>query len=134
MGGGIMTRDDAKAFLHKAEEYLSSADDNLILERRTVAAGDAIHAGISAKDAIMTALTATTGKHKDHTTALPELRRALGHRDEAAGAERALRELLAAKTDVEYGTMSVSSAKAAAMVRRAHSLVDLAANIVRRGR
>ena len=42
-------RNHAKAFLKKAEEYLASAEDNLELGRYTPAAGDAIHAGISAK-------------------------------------------------------------------------------------
>jgi hypothetical protein len=41
----------AKAFLTKAEEYLASAEDNLVAQRYTPATGDAIHAGISAKDA-----------------------------------------------------------------------------------
>lgn len=48
-------RNHAKAFLKKAE-------DNLAAGRNTPAAGDAIHAGISAKDAIVTALTRTTSK------------------------------------------------------------------------
>lgn len=55
-------RNHAKAFLRKAEEYLASAEDNLDLERYTPAAGDAIHAGISAKDAIVTALTGSTSR------------------------------------------------------------------------
>jgi len=44
----------AKRYLQKAVEYLASAQDNFDLERATPAAGDAIHAGISAKDAIVT--------------------------------------------------------------------------------
>lgn len=39
----------AKAFPRKAQEYLAPAEDNLVAERFTAAAGDAIHAGISAK-------------------------------------------------------------------------------------
>ncbi len=70
----------AKRHLQKAEEYLESAEDNLSVERATPAAGDAIHAGISAKDAIVTALTGATSKAKDHTKSAPELRRALGTR------------------------------------------------------
>ncbi len=54
----------AKAFLTKAEEYLASAEDNLAAKRYTPAAGDAIHAGISAKDAIVTSLTGSTSKGK----------------------------------------------------------------------
>lgn len=124
----------AKAFLTKAEEYLASAEDNLAAKRYTPAAGDAIHAGISAKDAIVTSLTGSTSKGKDHATAAKEFRTALAKRDAAATAERALRELIAAKGDVEYGTALISAAKAEPLVRRARSLVELATEIVRLGR
>jgi len=63
------SRNHAKSFLQKAQEYLDSAQDNLDLERATPAAGDAIHAGINAKDAIVTALTGETSKEKDHAKA-----------------------------------------------------------------
>ena len=124
----------AKAFLRKATEYLASAEDNLVAERYTPAAGDAIHAGISAKDAICAALTGSTGKAKDHAAAAKELRSALGRRDTAPAAEKALRELIAAKSDVEYGTVLLTRAKAEPLVRRARSLAELAAEIVRLGR
>ena len=123
----------AKAFLRKAQEYLDSAEDNLVAERFTVAAGDAIHAGISAKDAIVTALTGATRKGKDHTAAAKELRTALGGRADAAAAEKALRELLGAKAGVEYGTALLSATKADPLVRRARRLVELAIQIVRLG-
>jgi uncharacterized protein (UPF0332 family) len=127
-------RNHARSFLKKAEEYLASAEANLAAERYTPAAGDAIHSGISAKDAIVTALTGTTSKGKDHATAAKELRQSLARRAEAAPAEKALRELLAAKGDVEYGTDVVTAAKAKPHVRRARTLVDLAIEIVRLGR
>jgi len=123
----------ARAFLTKAEEYLASAEDNLIAERFTPAAGDAIHAGISAKDAIATALTGTTVKVKDHAAAAKELKTALGTRPEATNAEKALRQLISAKGDVEYGTALITKVKADPLVRRARSLVDLAIRIVRLG-
>jgi hypothetical protein len=47
----------ARNFLRKAQEYLAAAEDSLAARRHTPAAGDAIHAGISARDAIVTALT-----------------------------------------------------------------------------
>jgi hypothetical protein len=65
-------RNHARAFLTKAEEYLASAEDSLTAERPTPAAGNAIHAGISAKDAIVTALTGSVTKKKDHATAASE--------------------------------------------------------------
>ncbi len=102
----------AKSFLKKSVEYLESAEANLVAERYTPAAGDAIHAGISAKDSIVTALTGATGKSKDHAAAAKELRQALAKRPDAATAERALRELIASKGDVEYGTNVVTATKA----------------------
>lgn len=133
MVGEIERRNDARAFLRKAEEYLASAEANLLAERHTVAAGDAIHAGISAKDAMATALTGTTRKGKDHSTAAKEIREILGKRDEAKVAEKAMRELVGAKAEAEYGTGLVTATKAEPLVRRARLLVDLAVRIVRLG-
>ena len=124
----------AKSFLKKGEEYLASAEDNLAAERHIPAAGDAIHAGISSKDAIVTTLTGSTSRGKDHATAAKELKQALGKRPEATTAEKALRELLSSKGDVEYGVALVSAAKAESLVQRARTLVELAVQIVRLGR
>jgi HEPN domain-containing protein len=124
----------ARNFLKKAQEYLAAAEDSLMAGRHTPAAGDAIHAGITAKDAIVTALTGTTGKNKNHAAAAGELKQALGRRPESPAAERALRELISAKSDVAYGVALVTAAKAEPLVRRAKSLVDLAVQIVRLGR
>jgi HEPN domain-containing protein len=127
-------RNHAKRFLKKAEEYLASSEANLAAKRYTPAAGDAIHAGINAKDAILTALTGSTRKGEDHATAAKDLRQALAKRSEAAAGERALRELVAAKGEVEYGTDLVTATKAEPLVRRARTLLDLAIGIVRLGR
>jgi len=120
----------ARQHLRKAKDYLASAQDNLDLERMTPAAGDAIHAGISAKDAIVTALTGATSKTKDHAKAAAELRRSLAGRPDVASAEKALRELVAAQGDIEYGTKVPTSAQATPLVRRARLLVDLADEVV----
>ena len=127
-------RNHAKSFLEKAEESIASAEANLAAERYTPAAGDAIHAAISAKDAIVTFLTGSTSKGKDRATAAKELRQALSKRPEAAAAEKALRELIATKGDVEYGTDVVTATKAEPLVRRARTLVELAIEIVLLGR
>jgi HEPN domain-containing protein len=127
-------RNHAKSFLKKAEDYLASAEDSLAAKRHTPAAGDAIHAGISSKDAIVTTLTGSTSKGKDHSMAGKELKQALGKRPDATVAERALRELLSAKGDVEYGVALVTAAKAESLVRRARTLNELAVQIVRLGR
>lgn len=131
---GLEQRNHARSYLKKSQEYLASAEDNLDLHRYTVAAGDAIHAGISAKDAIVVTLTGATTKGRDHAAAAKELARALGARADATVAVRALRELISAKADVEYGTDLVDAAKATVLVRRARALADLAVQIVKLGR
>ena len=123
----------ARRYLAKANEYLETAQDSLDLERRTAAAGNTIHAGISAKDAIVTALTGTTRKSKDHAKAASELRASLAGRSDAAAAERALREPIAMKGDVEYGTKAPTLIQANTLVRRARTLVELSEEIVRGG-
>lgn len=120
----------ARQYLRKARDYLASAQDNLDLERLTPAAGDAIHAGISAKDAVVTALTGATSKSKDHAKAAGELRAALSGRSDAPAAERALRDLIAMKGDVEYGTKVPTTAQATSLVRRARTLVELAEDVI----
>jgi HEPN domain-containing protein len=127
-------RNHANNSLKKAEESLASAEDNLAAKRHTPAAGDAVHAGISSKDAIVTVLTGSTSNGKDHTTAAKDLKQALGKRPEAFTAEKALRELLSAKGEVEYGVALVTPAKAEALVRRARVLLEVAIQIVRLGR
>lgn len=124
------SRQVARRHLAKAREYLAAARDSLSVQRHTVAAGDAIHAGICAKDAIVTALTGTTRKGRDHATAATELRVAMGSRAAAPTAERALRELISAKSGVEYGTDLVSAVLAERLVRRATALVDAAGVVV----
>lgn len=124
-------RNHARSFLRKAEEYLASAEANLSAGRYTVASGDAIHAGICAKDAIVTELAGTTTKGKDHALAAKELRQALGQRPDAASAEKGLRELVSSKADVEYGVTLISAPKAEMLLRRARNLVELAVRIVR---
>lgn len=47
-----------------------------------------MHAGISAKDAIVTALAGVTSKAKDHARAARKLRQALGAQGDAATAEK----------------------------------------------
>ena len=111
----------ARRYLAKASEYLETAHDSLDLERLTAAAGNAIHAGISAKDAIVTALTGATSKSKDHAKAATVLRTSLAGRSDAAAAEKALRELIAMKGDVEYSTKAPTLVQATTLLRLART-------------
>lgn len=86
MTGDAEARNRANAYSAKALEYLASAQDSLAAGRPTTAAGDAIHSGIGAKDALATRLTGRTAKNQSHGAAVRELRTALGQREEAARA------------------------------------------------
>jgi uncharacterized protein (DUF885 family) len=119
----------ARAYLAKAQEYLASAEANLAASRHTAAAGDAIHAGICAKDAIVMKLTGQVRKAKDHSGAAAELKSALGQRDVTASAERAIRELVGAKSAIEYGVETTTAARALQLVRRARTLVNVAQTV-----
>ena len=90
---------------------------------------------ISSKDAIVTALTGSTSKRKDHATAARGTQAGSGEatrirrgREGTAGA--ALRERRCGDTV----SALVSAAKAESLVRRARTLVELAVQIVRLGR
>jgi hypothetical protein len=116
-----------------AHDFLQKAEDNLLMAHQaeetqlwTPAAGLAIHAGINAKDAIAVAFTGGTTKHWDHARAADELRSILIGHVEQSRAERALRELLAVKNDVEYTRKQIGEAKVRGLVRRAETLVELA--------
>lgn len=79
----------------------------------------------------MTELTGATTKGKRHAAAAAELRQALGRRPDAAVAEKAMRELISSKADIEYGVTLISAAKAEPLVRRSRRLVELAVQVVR---
>jgi hypothetical protein len=119
-------RTQVRAFASKASEYLAVAEDSFAQGRLTAAAGNAIHAGICAKDAIVIALTGATIKSRDHRQSVKDLRQALGNAPAAAECERALRELIGAKSDVEYGVFMITETKAKALLRRATQLVERA--------
>lgn len=79
-------------------------------------------------------LTGATNKGRDHAVGVKELKQALARQPEAVAAERALRELVSVKADAEYGAALRTRAKTESLVRRARTLVDLAAEIVRLSR
>ena len=75
--------------------------------------------------------TAQDSLDLERPTSAAELRTSLAGRADAPAAEKALRELIAMKGDVEYGTKAPTLAQATTLVRRARTLVELADEIVR---
>lgn len=123
-------RNRARMYLEKAEAFLLAAQNEEDNRLWIPAAGMAIHAGISAKDAIATALTCRTAKSDDHRQAVRELEKILAGHPEQARACRALGELIAEKSTVEYTHRRVGASKVQVLVRRAETLVDLTRTVV----
>ncbi len=116
--------DQARAFLDVAELIGSEPDE---LASPGVSAALAVLAGIAASDAACCAALGSRARGQDHRQALDMLRN-------VTGGERMvqdLRRLLDVKDGAQYGTVYVSSQKAAAAVEQARRLVDAASALLR---
>ncbi len=101
----------------------------MTLGNRTAATGNAVHAGISASDAVAAVLAGAVsqGEHAD----------AAGHLEAIGGdgrvAARQLRQLLPLKRKAEYDPTPMTEAEARRAVTAAERLVMLAARVVHSG-
>jgi HEPN domain-containing protein len=114
-------------FLHKAEEFLSTAQEALREGWHSPAAGNAVHSGINACDAILGARIGERSSGQDHDQAV-ELIATLP--DIGRDASNRLKRLLSLKTKAEYDPAPVSAADAAQACERAVALVNLARTVV----
>jgi hypothetical protein len=118
---------DARAYLSKAGEFLRAAEDSFELNNLIAAAGNAVHAGISAADAIAAGRAGSVWKG-EHTQGAGHLEKVAGTDGRDAG--RQLRRLLPLKTRAEYDPGPVTVAEAAAAVQAARRLVAVAERVV----
>jgi hypothetical protein len=116
------SRADAKGYLGKAVEYLEAAKMSLDRSNNTAAAGNSVHAGIAAADAIAAARLGSVWKG-EHDRAPAHVREA---GEEGKQASRALERLLVHKNRAEYDPTPVSGSDARKAVERANELVRLA--------
>ncbi len=119
---------DARAYLDKALEFLRAAEDSLELGNRVAAAGNAVHAGIAAADAI-TAARATVVWKGEHSQSPAHLERVGG--DDGRKAAPHLRRLLPLKNRAEYDPDPISAAEAKAAVTAAARMVRIAEQTVK---
>ncbi len=122
-----MGRGDAKKYLSKAREFSEGASDALANGKWNVAGLAAIHAGISAADAVIVAFGAKRSASKDHGAAVD-----LVHRTTDAGAAqiRQLTGLLAMKNTVEYEQRLLTQSEARTLVEQSSRFVKWAATVV----
>jgi hypothetical protein len=119
---------DARAYVGKAREFLRAAEDSLQLGNRVAAAGNAVHAGIGAADAITAARAAVVWKG-EHSQAPAHLEKVGG--DEGRKAAPHLRRLLPLKNRAEYYPEPISATEAKAAVTAAARMVRIAEQIVK---
>lgn len=123
----VGARDEARAHLAKAREFLDAAQLELDADLFTAAASSAVLAGINAKDAICLRLTGRTGKSEDHRAAVPELA-AAGPAGKAL--ESTFRRLLALKTSAQYQAAPIGRTDATKAIEWAARTVDTARDVV----
>lgn len=128
--------DRAEAALHlaKAEQFLDVARAALIDRRHDAGMLTAIHAGISAADAVAIALAGVRSADPDHGRAAALLEQVAGQSDIVRTRARQLRMLIEKKNAVEYESRRASADEAVQAVERAHRIVSWAREAVDNGR
>jgi hypothetical protein len=119
-----------RSYLNKAEEYLAAATEELRAKRPIAATSLAIHASISAADAVTGTRMGRRAAGQDHDEV-----RSLLHEAGKDGAEleKELARLLPLKTRTEYEPDDVPTNEAARAVERARRCVAIARRVVQAG-
>jgi hypothetical protein len=116
-------------FLIKAKEFAETMEESVARRKWNAAALNAIHAGISACDAVTSALSGTRSRSQRHDDAVKLLKTCVRARgtDEAANH---LHQLLRAKHNVEYEGRLFTQSEALALANHARKFVAWARELV----
>ncbi len=117
----------ARIYLGKAEEFLVAARDSLEADHSLATTSLAVHAGISAGDAICGARTGQRAAGSDHSQVLALLSQA-GR--EGTDAARVLTRLMPLKNRAEYEPEDVPKPTAKHAVEHAERIVQIARQVV----
>lgn len=123
-------RDEGRSHLEKAQQFLSSGFASAERAQYDAALLGAIHAGISAADAVSITLAGVRSTDPDHSRAVDLLSEIAGGSKEVAGHARQLRQLLGKKNTVEYESRRATAAESADALKRADRLVEWASEIL----
>jgi hypothetical protein len=126
------TKADARHYMEKASQFLTSMEAELSASRWDSAGLAAIHAGISAADAVLAYHGGVRSAGQDHRAAVDLLQQVLG--DAAVEPSRHLKRLIDKKTLVEYEQRRLVRAEAADMAEHARRFVGWATGQVPRAR
>jgi hypothetical protein len=123
----------AVTYLRKALQLCEAASAEFDADRSDASLILAIHAGISAADAVCIGLG--TRKNKDsHERAADLLEEVGGHAEEFQAAAKRLRALLAGKSAIEYENKRATRKDAEVGIRRCSALVQWAEKTLRKAR
>lgn len=117
----------ARAYVSKAEEYLSAAKAELDADRSIAATSLAIHAGINAADAVSGMRLGQRAAGQDHDDALVLLRTA---GPDGTAVAKELGRLLPMKTRAEYEPDDIPKSDAAKAVEHARRIVEVARRLL----
>ncbi|GAB3603569.1 hypothetical protein GCM10027586_06650 [Kineococcus gypseus] len=123
---GTCTPADARTRLRQARMHLEAAElvqAEELEEAAAVATGNAVLAAVAAADAVCCFVAGVRSSGQDHRQAIALLQETTGD----AGLTRGLREVLDLEDAGHYGLSNVSQANCTAAVRRARTLVEVAA-------
>lgn len=122
----------ARAYLGKAKQFLAASQAELTRENHDSCLLLAIHAGISAADAVSVALGGVRSTDPDHLKAADLLEEIAIRSTVAKEQANKLRALIKQKNLVEYEDRRTTSTEAGAGAKRAERLVDWASEVVAR--
>jgi hypothetical protein len=115
-----------RSYAGKAQEFADASANECEAGRFIAATSLAIHAGISAADAVCGARLGTRAAGEDHRQVLSMLAQA---GPDGADVERELRRLLPLKTTTEYEPDDVSRSTSTKAVERAHRCAQIAQRV-----
>ncbi|MEO7804551.1 MAG: HEPN domain-containing protein [Actinomycetota bacterium] len=117
-------RSEALLYLAKAKQFRAEAISAIETIRNDAAMLNAVHAAISATDAVCVALAGRRSSDPDHQRAADLLQEIGGKSSDITRNVKQLRMLLAKKSVVEYESRRASTKEATEAVNRANRFVD----------
>jgi HEPN domain len=129
-----VARGEARIYLRKAEQFLEEAHEAVAAERYDAGLLNAIHAAISAADAVTVVIAGRRSADPDHQRAADLLEEMGASTPASKERVRQLRALLSRKNAVEYESRRATAREARDSAQRASRLFGWAAETVERAR
>lgn len=123
-------RSDGRLYLSKAQQFCAEATTAITNARNDAAMLNAVHAAISAADAVCVVLGGRRSSDPDHRRAADLLQEIGGKSTDVSGQVRRLRELITKKNAVEYESRLATTREATGAVQKAERFVAWASKTI----